>query len=555
MDSARARILVVDDDLNNVDMLRRRLERHKYLVDVAHSGAEALERIGRETYDTVLLDTMMPGLSGIDVLCRIRADAAHKSLPVVMVTALADTKDIVVAFEKGASDYVSKPIEFPILLARLEIQLTVSKNRRLIESLNGVLREIVAQRTENLAEANTLIDGVVATLPIVIWGGHFDAGGEVVLDHLQGAVNAVFGVPENEICAIPGALTARIHQNDRQALRDTLQRAAAQHETLLGEARLCTTQGEQRWIYFGAAPAGEGRLSGIFLDITERKRIEAQMFHNQKLESVGQLASGIAHEINSPAQFTRDNIVFLKDSFAGLSAYITEQTRLLAAASQQAIAAEDLAALAKTRLACDLDYVIEEMPKALDQSLDGIDRISRIVTAMKGFTHPGSNRPEPCDLNKLIEDTVVVASNEWKYVANLQMNLDPLLPPVACFASELSQAILNLVVNAAHAIQEAAGRATAMGHIVVASRFAPERDAIVICVSDDGPGVPEHVRAKIFDPFFTTKPVGKGTGQGLAIARAIVVVKHGGTLDLDTTPHIGATFVITLPFASAQEAA
>jgi signal transduction histidine kinase len=194
----------------------------------------------------------------------------------------------------------------------------------------------------------------------------------------------------------------------------------------------------------------------------------------------------------------------------------------------------------------DLEYVTTEIPKALQQSLDGTERVGNIVRAMKDFSHPGTAEKKPIDLNKAIESTVTVARNEWKYVADLVLNLDPTLPPVACLPGELNQVILNLLVNAAHAIGTVAGKAEgAKGTITITTRM--QEDWIEIQIADTGTGIPESARDKIFDPFFTTKEVGKGTGQGLAMAHDVIVKKHGGTLTFETEMGKGTTFIIQLP--------
>jgi signal transduction histidine kinase len=188
----------------------------------------------------------------------------------------------------------------------------------------------------------------------------------------------------------------------------------------------------------------------------------------------------------------------------------------------------------------------EEIPKALNQSLDGTNRISKIVRAMKDFSHPGAEGKKPIDLNRAIESTTTVARNEWKYVANVITDLDSTMPLVPCLPGEINQVILNLVINAAHAIGDAIGPEVGQkGTITISTR--KEGEWMEMRIADTGTGIPEAARTKIFDPFFTTKEVGKGTGQGLAIAHDVIVNKHGGTLTYETTPGKGTTFMIRLP--------
>ena len=277
----------------------------------------------------------------------------------------------------------------------------------------------------------------------------------------------------------------------------------------------------------------------------ERQQMEVQLRHSQKLEAIGQLAAGIAHEINTPTQYIGDNAIFLRDAFKDLLAFLA----LVQDGVNRGLLPEDW----KERVeALDLDYIEAEIPRAIQQSLEGVGRVSKIVSAMKDFSHPGGASRERVDLNRAIESTITVSRNAWKYVATLETDLAPQLPPVPCFPGEFNQVILNLLVNAAHAIEEAnTSRPPGdLGSIRVSTRQVG--DMVEIRVSDTGTGIPEEIRSRIFDPFFTTKPVGKGTGQGLSIARAVIVDKHQGKLDLQSELGRGTTFVIQLPLTPPE---
>lgn len=284
----------------------------------------------------------------------------------------------------------------------------------------------------------------------------------------------------------------------------------------------------------------------IFRDITQRRFLEAQLRHAQKLESIGQLAAGIAHEINTPTQFLGDNIRFLQEAFGDLSEVLELCQQLCGGGGPELSASDILQRLRQTAEEADIGYLRDEIPAALEQSLEGVNRVGKIVRSMKEFSHPGSDQKQTVDFNRAIENTITVSRNEWKYVAEMVTDLDPHLPSVACLPAEMNQVLLNLVVNAAQAIGEKLGESpTTKGTITVTTRSLG--DWIEIRVSDTGTGMPQEVIDKIFDPFFTTKPVGKGTGQGLAIARNIVVNKHGGRIDVESAPGKGTTFVLRLP--------
>jgi len=269
----------------------------------------------------------------------------------------------------------------------------------------------------------------------------------------------------------------------------------------------------------------------------ETTRSQLQM--GRQLESIGQLAAGIAHEINTPAQYVGDNVQFLKEGFGDLNRLVASWREAL---GRPQISPEELA---KACEAADLDWLLEEVPQALEQSEEGIRRVSEIVQAMRQFSHPGQTEKTPTDLNAAIRNTVTVSRNEWKYAADLDLDLDPSLPLVCCEASHMNQVFLNLIVNAAQAMPPDRGQGAPKGRIAIRTGHEPGR--VWIEVADDGVGLPPEVRSRIFDPFFTTKDPGKGTGQGLAIARSYVVERHGGHIDVASEPGCGATFRVELP--------
>jgi PAS domain S-box-containing protein len=281
-------------------------------------------------------------------------------------------------------------------------------------------------------------------------------------------------------------------------------------------------------------------------DITERMGLEEQLRQAQKLESIGQLAAGIAHEINTPTQYIGDNVQFLKGAFKDLRLVLENSDRLLVAAKGNVLSGEAVQEVSAALEDPEVCYLLDEIPKAIEQTLEGVARVSALVGAMKDFSHPGTKEKIELDLNRAIESTLTVASNEWKYVADVETDYDSSLPMVSCLPGEFNQAILILVVNAAHAIADVIGKGgPEKGKIKVQTRNCPEWDEVRI--EDTGSGIPENIRARIFDPFFTTKEIGKGTGQGLAIARSVIVDKHGGTIHFETEEGKGTTFIIRLP--------
>ncbi|MEO8017485.1 MAG: ATP-binding protein [Pseudomonadota bacterium] len=306
-----------------------------------------------------------------------------------------------------------------------------------------------------------------------------------------------------------------------------------------------------RWVVSCENTGTHKVLRGMMIDVTDQRRMENELAQAQKLESVGRLAAGVAHEINTPVQFVSDSVHFVREAMDDLSQIVdkyrelrtaTENGTGVAAAAKAAEEAEDDA---------DLDYILENAPVALDRARDGLGRVAAIVRSMKEFAHPDRKEMAQADLNQAIQSTLVIASNEYKYVADVETQFAE-IPLVNCYAGEINQVVLNLIVNAAHAISDVVKGTPDKGRIKVTTRVLD--DNVEITIGDTGRGIPVEVRSRIFDPFFTTKEVGKGTGQGLAIARAVVVDKHGGTLHFETETGKGTTFFIRLPIAGPASA-
>jgi signal transduction histidine kinase len=281
-------------------------------------------------------------------------------------------------------------------------------------------------------------------------------------------------------------------------------------------------------------------------DVTDIAAMQRRLTQAEKLESVGRLAAGIAHEINTPTQYLVTNLEFLAEAYVDLAGIMDTLENLISAADRPAAVFPLLGELQKSFDTADWEFLAKEIPGALEQSREGLHRISSIVGAMKRFAHPAAQIAEKCDLNEAIETTVTVTRNEWKYIAEMVLDLDRELPHVPCFIDQFNQVILIMIINSVHAIEEKlAETGENKGRIAIRSRAVD--DAVEIELSDDGIGMSEEIRNRIFDPFFTTKPVNKGTGQGLAIANDIIVTQHKGTIEVDSEIRKGTTFVIRLP--------
>ncbi len=280
----------------------------------------------------------------------------------------------------------------------------------------------------------------------------------------------------------------------------------------------------------------------FFKDVTELKIIEDQLRQSQKLESIGQLAAGIAHEINTPLQYIGQNNRFLEDAFNNFQLFTSKFMVLTNGNLKNEEFVCAVLDLKNNYEKCDLKFFSDEIPIALKQSQEGISRVSKIVKGLKEFSYPG-NEIKLADINKAIETTVNISKNEWKYVAELKLNLKEKLSLVLCDVGLINQVILNLIINSAHAIKEKGHGHK--GEIKIWTQESPKY--IELYVEDNGIGIEEKIRQKIFDPFFTTKKVGKGTGQGLYLVYSIIKEKHKGKVSFNTEYGKGTTFIIKIP--------
>ena len=353
-----------------------------------------------------------------------------------------------------------------------------------------------------------------------------------------------------------GFLFGCVHMDDRPSFAQALEDAVASHDVVV-ECRLQLSSEKFAHVrsFMRHAPNERGRVvRGISIDITNQKKLESELYQAQKLESVGRLAAGVAHEINTPVQFVNDNCYFLRDAVSQVGEVLRAYQEVFQATTAGRLDAQQARERIETaEQAADLTFLTENMPTAVERSLEGLERVASIVRSMKEFSHPNQASMSSADLNAAIRSTLTVARNEYKYVADVDTQFGD-IPLVVCYVGEFNQTFLNILVNAAHAIEDKIKGTDGRGLITITTR--QDADAVVISVQDTGGGIPEAIQGNIFDPFFTTKEVGKGTGQGLAIARSVIVDKHHGSLTFESEPGVGTTFHIRLPLdANGIEAA
>jgi len=539
----------------------------EFSVDSAFQGQEGLERVQQalqegRPYALAFVDVRMPpGWDGIETTSRIWA--VYPDLQIVICTAYSDYSWDDMIAKVGRSDrlvILKKPFDN---VEVLQLANALTEKWRLLQQSKmqiGDLEKLIAARTEELQKSEErfrLITENAADLISIV-----DVKGQRL--YHSAAFERCLGYSSEELQSHPEL--PPIHPEDQQrfitAIRSVLQ-------TGLGQALEYRMQHkDESWRAFESRESvirnRDGQIENLVMvarDITrrqaadrDRQMMEVQLRQAQKLESIGQLAAGIAHEINTPTQYIGDNTRFLQDAFKDLSALLVPYEKLLQAVKDNTVTPATIAAVEAAQQTADVSYLGTEIPRAIGQSLDGIERVSKIVRSMKEFSHPGSEEKTALDLNRAIESTLTVARNEWKYVAEMVTEFDPALPAVPCLPGEFNQVILNLIINATHAIADTVGDGSkGKGTITVSTKHCG--DWAEIRVRDSGAGIPDAIRGRIFEPFFTTKGVGKGTGQGLAISHSVVVDKHGGAISFETELGRGTTFIIRLPLASAERKA
>jgi two-component system, NtrC family, sensor kinase len=411
----------------------------------------------------------------------------------------------------------------------------------------GIVRDITERKREEkaLQDSTRLVETVVENIPLMIFLKEakdlrfvvFNRAGEELLGYDRKDL-----LGKNNLDLFPPEQAAFFQAKDREVLASGVLvdipeepiQTAKKGQRLLHTRKVCIKGAD------GVAKY----LLGISEDITEQKRMEIELGHARKLEAVGQLAAGIAHEINTPTQFASDSVHFLKDVIEAQQGLVSRCCDL----KRRYLGGEDpkilIAEFERAERELDLEYVGEQAPVAVRNAIEGLTRISVIVRAMKEFSHPDSSEKSAADLNAALQNTLIVARNEYKYVAEIDTQFGE-LPPVFCHLGALNQVFLNLIVNAAHAVADKVGSSGTMGRIGI--RTEVDGELARIDISDTGTGIPDSARERIFEPFFTTKEVGRGTGQGLALARSIVCNRHGGTIGFATKVGEGTKFTVRIP--------
>ena len=529
-ESGSSRVLVIDSD--DVDRrLIRRMIGDRFEVLEASDGHEGLALHRAQSPACVLLDQGLSDSSGTSVFDALVQEGAT----VVLLTNSGDAEYALNAVRRGAQDYLDKNSLNEVMLERV-IRYATERGR---------LKHELHRSISDLKESELKFSEMAEHIDHGIWVWSMDVDR---CTYQNPACERIYGRTLREWNDVDWYEV--IHPDDRDAEIDRDSRCAESKTEYESCFRIIRPDDQIRHVEQSAYPLLDEngdliRIIGVCRDITERIQLEEELRLAHKLEAVGQLAAGVAHEINTPSQYVSDNIAFISTSFNELTSVLLAYGELIDWARNSGMSDADVDRYSEMAAKVDLDFLLEEMPVALQQSRDGLEQIKKIVRAMKDFSHPGDDM-EAVDVNHAIESTATVARNEWKYVAELELNLDPDLPRVICVPSALNQVILNLIVNSAHAIGDVVrDRNGEKGQIRIRTEVRGS-DALIE-VADTGCGIPRDICDRIFDPFFTTKEVGKGTGQGLAIAHSVITERHNGSINVSSEPGHGTTFTIELP--------
>lgn len=550
------RLLAVVRDFNESKRMEKTLresdERYRLLV----RNIPAIVFKGYSNWEIDFFDDKIEGLTGYR-----KEDFNSRRLKWTDVVVEEDLQNIIQILMQALKTNKSYVREYRIKTKEGKVTWVQERSQIIclpdgnVDYISGVFFDITERRgsEDDLRRAHAEMEQIFASITSILIG--LTPAGEV--RHWNREAEKVLRVKAGE------ALGKKLHKLplewDWSKISEAIGECRKQCQPVRAEnVRFRRQDGKDGFLGVSISPIKEewGKVTGLILlgrDVTEKLTMEMQLAQAQKLESIGQLAAGIAHEINTPIQYVGDNTRFLNDAFKDLL-HLQEEYKSLLAASKTGAVAEDLLNRVESAIReIDLDYLMDEIPVAIRQSQEGVERVARIVRAMKDFSHPGSAEKRAVDINKAIESTITVARNEWKYVAEMVTDLEPSLPLVLCRPDEFNQVILNIIINAAHAIADVVGREPEeKGTITIKTRR--NGDGVEISISDTGGGIPEEIRSRIFDPFFTTKEVGKGTGQGLAISHSVIVDKHGGAINFETAPGQGTTFIIRLPVAAGKPA-
>jgi two-component system, NtrC family, sensor kinase len=571
MDPDRRRILIAGSDQATLEQLGHHLGKAGHCILEAGDVTAALHLIRHERPDFILVAEDLQHLKIVDLVAALQE--IHP-LPTLVIGSHSVLEETAVLLLNSTSDRCSpsqpdneaqqgklltgtsptEPGQALLERQRLELELKTRTSELLHQNLVLELEIEQRHRQEQLVEQarkdwEKTFDALPDLIAIVDTGGRIKRMNRAMRSKLERFPDEVnnYYTALCRICEMGGS-------------SENLQSPPEKPHSFEIEDEVLGGNFEVTILPYHQLDDGNSGIVVIARDTTARKLAErerdifhAQLLHAQKLEAVGQLASGIAHEINTPIQFIAANLDFINDAFTGFNDIFNRCIDLVEECKGNKLDERRIIALGEDIELLDWDYLQQEIPSAIDQSKVGTERVASIVRAMKEFSHPSPRKKVPADLNQIVRTTVTIARNEWKYCAEVTLDLAPGLPPVPCHRDEIGQVLLNILINAAHSIQEKVGKfdGKRKGRITIVTRH--EGNDAIITVQDTGCGIGTQIQDRIFDPFFTTKEVGFGTGQGLAIAHDVITSKHKGSITFHSEVDEGTTFCITLPLDDTEE--
>ncbi|PKL40452.1 MAG: hypothetical protein CVV44_02285 [Spirochaetae bacterium HGW-Spirochaetae-1] len=541
-------ILILDDSSVLVEIIEHEpaLNHIVCITHIVDNKNDYNKYLENQEPDVILSDYDLPSLDSFEALSIARG--YYAKVPFIFVSGNLCGDLEMEALRNGATDCIYrdclKKLGLVVLRAIVE-----NRNRKMLESLEG-LAEDVTERSlveERIRKINSEYELIFSSIVSVIIGV---SCGDIIT-HWNPYAEELFGIAAGDIVGrvfselgfdwswerVYMAIADCVVTNEPVRLDDLSFNRRDGKIIILGltinPLKRSTSDDIEGFIILGR-------------DLTQRRLLESQLIQARKLEAVGQLASGVAHEINTPIQYIGDNLNFVRDSFLKLGVMKEVMDWCFGQIESASKTGNILGKYLGDESREEVNFLMSEIPAAIDEALEGVERVAKIVRSMKQFSHPSQEEKRPADINRAVGSTVIISRNEWKYVAEVEERYDPDLPPVLCFEAELNQVILNIIMNAVDAIKDAVEAGLIQKGLIGIATRRNDRWA-EIEISDNGTGIPEDLQGRIFDPFFTTKDVGKGTGQGLAISYSIISQKHAGFLSFSSTPGIGTKFLIQLP--------
>lgn len=584
----KPKIIIVDDSSLLRKLTKKMLPENDYEVIVAENGKDCLKKLNSFSPDVILSDIVMPEMSGIELCKTIKSSRKFKHIPVLLMSTESEIGRKITGFNVGAADYLTKPFEEEELRARItthflqkllvsDLKIENSKRKRAEEELQeytNKLEDIVVERTKEIQTSNEQLVKEISDRKIIqaeleqnqkkyrelietinewIW----EVSNQNILTYSSPQIIDILGHTPGEVVGKPPSVL--MSKEEARRLISFVTENEKNTDKLKSYRHTCEHKDKSKIdIDSSIVPFYDENnivmgYRGVSRDITfikksqkEKARLEHQLLHSEKMASIGQLAAGVAHEINNPIGFVNSNLHTLSDYLIDIKSLLEKQETMLSDISSDKLdekETEMIADIKRHAKDLDIEFIINDSNELINDCKDGINRVKEIVISLKDFAHPGEKKKSFADINGNIDSTLAIVWNELKYNTEIEKNYGD-IPEVKCNIQELNQVFMNLLVNAGHAIET-------HGTITIKTSRVGE-DNVEIKISDTGSGIPEEVKSKVFDPFFTTKEVGKGTGLGLNLSYNIIA-KHGGTIEVESEVGKGTTFTIILAAQSGEE--